>query len=248
MTWLPWKSWQVRQLVQSLRAIKSVWEVSRSGSFLNFGVAMAGFAKGRRFHGDPSSPVFAMAGDAAMRTESGTGLGETRFEEAEHRVAVVGAVVAVEADFVGDGLEAEIRRRVPPMQPVAGLGLQLLAGRSWRRLVAACATQGLMPGVRGARHEPARLFRLHHDGECHGSGQQPEPNAQLPASARRVFRISHAPSLARRRLSRSNVELPGGIAFFMACGNSLVLGEGESQKQLQNLGMVLVVASLFHRT
>src|SRR5262249_19233555 len=73
---------------------------------LEIEIPVASSARGRN-HGDPHPLVLAMAGGAGLDAERGAGLGESRLEEAVHRVRILVAHMTGGALLVPDRLRSE---------------------------------------------------------------------------------------------------------------------------------------------
>src|SRR5262249_15135087 len=112
--------------------------------------------------------VLAMTPNAGVHGECRPRLRKARLEEAMHRMRVLLARMAGRAWLVADPLVAERGVAVAPPEPELHLGLQLLAHRAGRLLVAIGAGERGVPGIGRALGLETRRLRHQHGGERRG--------------------------------------------------------------------------------
>lgn len=130
---------------------------------LEFEILMARCA-GRGNHGGSYAFVLAMAGYAGFCAEFGARLGKPRLKESMHRVGILIAGVTSGALLVSDGGVAECGVGGTQSEPVLNFGLELLAYRSGRILVAVVAGKRVMSGIGGTFGMKTRCLRYRHYG------------------------------------------------------------------------------------
>src|SRR5262245_13082283 len=130
---------------------------------LEFEILVARCA-GRGYHGGSYAFVLAMAGHAGFCAEFGASLGKSRLKESMHGVGILIAGVTTGALLVTDGGLAECGVGGTQSEPVLNFGLELLAYRSGRILVAVAAGKGVMSGISRTFGMETRGVRYRHYG------------------------------------------------------------------------------------
>src|SRR5262245_33135013 len=139
---------------------------------LEFKILMARCA-GRGNHGGSYPFMLAMAGYAGFCAEFGARFGKSRLKESMHRVGILIAAVTTGALLVTDGRVAECGVGGTQSEPVLNFGLELLAYRAGRMLVAVAADKLVMSGIGRTFGIETRGLRYRHYGRDGRQGDDP---------------------------------------------------------------------------